>query len=146
MKKQFYMILVCSIFLCGCVTTHSKVGAITRPTVVIQSKNKEAIKNKIIEVCDRKGLVIDEETSSSVSCSGEASMLTQALFRSRYSTDIRNVVKFTIITVKNSTKVSARLWSENQNVYGQQKRSELDGQNNKRELQEILNAIKKEVK
>ncbi len=131
--------------LTACVTTHSKVSAITRPTIVVYDKPSIEVVNKIIEVCDRNFYDIDHATNNSVSCGTNASIFEEALFGNKYSTNLRKTTKFTVIPISSSIKVSAKLFRGNQNVFGQSKLGEVNNANVRESLQTMLNTIKTEL-
>ncbi len=149
MISKFYSTALISMtsicVLSACVTTHSKVNAITRPAIVIYDKPTNEVINKIIEICDRNFYDIDHSTNNSVSCGTNASIFEEALFGNKYSTSLRNTTKFTIIPIKDAVKVNAKLFRGNQNAFGQSKLVKVNNENVRNSIQIMLNTIKTEL-
>lgn len=138
------LIILLSLSLTAC-TQFPQVEA-TRPVSFIQTSNKQAVLDKITEVCDRNGLQIDESTASSVTCSQLSSLGTQILLGTKYGTDVRTRTQFTLVPMaKGKIKISPRSWAENETAFGQTKKTEMNTSAVWQSTQQILNQVRAEI-
>lgn len=142
MKK---LIILVPLALSAC-TTFPQVDSMARPATVIQTSNKQAVLDKIVELCDRNGLQIDKTETSSVTCSRQSSLGTQVLLGTKYGTALRTRTQFNVFPLgKGKMKVSPRSWAENQNAFGQTNTTEMDTPVIRQYTQTILDQARTEL-
>lgn len=130
----------------GACTTFPQVESMARPATVIETSNKQAVLDKIVELCDRTGLQIDKTEAGSVTCSRESSLATQVLLGTKYGTNVRTRTQFNVFPLsKGKMKVAPRSWAENQNAFGQTNTTEMDTAVVRQYTQQILDQAKLEI-
>lgn len=130
----------------GACTTFPQVESMARPATVIEISNKQAVLDKIVELCDRNGLQIDNTEASSVTCSRQSSMATQVLLGTKYGTALRTRTQFNVFPIsKGKIKVAPRSWAENQNAFGQINTTEMDTAVVRQYTQTILDQARTEL-
>lgn len=144
--KKFAALTLLSLLLSGCVTTGDKVAAVTSPAVFIKSDSPQIVINKITELCDRRGLMIDESVPNGVTCSMEGSFMAQAFLGTAYGTPVRGCVRFNAFPVKGSgIKVVGNAWHETQNAFGQTQKIQTNAANTRESMQSLMNEAKAEL-
>lgn len=142
--KKIIPVFICAALLSAC-TQHPKVEAMSQPSVLINTKNTKQIINKLTEICDRERLQIDNSDAHSVNCSREAPILAQAFLGTRYGTNVRSRIRFTVISLNTTTKVVGKAWFENQTAFGQTRTNEVEGGDTYSVLYRMLQQAKQEI-
>ncbi|OBX86838.1 hypothetical protein A9501_02505 [Haemophilus sp. CCUG 66565] len=102
----------------------------------------EQVADAIVQHCNDKGYVIEEQAKNYVICSkemeGGGAIMMQMMIGNSYSTTPQLKVRYSISKFRNGTKVWANAWSESQMAFGQINKMQLDSNNARNELQEVL--------
>ena len=144
MKKYFYL---ATLIMLTTSCAQNKVGAITQPATVINTKNTAKVIAKLSEICDRNGLQIDNTGTHNVTCSQQSPVLAQGLLGTKYGTEVRSVVKFNAFPVGNSdTRVVGYVSMGNQTAFGQNNMMDMGpGGQMGAQVQRMLDQAKKEI-
>lgn len=141
--KKLFLICLASALLFGC----------AQPQLVKETQSGKAegeypnhtpeqVADAIVQNCNNKGYVIEDQAKNYVICSkemeGGKAVMMQMMIGNSYSTTPQVKMRFSISKFKTGTKVWANAWSESQTAFGQVNRMQLDGNNVRNELQEFL--------
>lgn len=112
------------------------------PEGVFSNSNVEDVRSKLIGGCSSRGILVQESSGNQVVCGktmdGGEAVLAQVLVGNSYSTTPERKIRFVIYQSGADVRVTAQQWIELQMAFGQIRRTELDGNNQKNELQQFL--------
>ena len=145
MKKTILIIFIFLVIGCAPQKPLIKATQSGYPEGIFQDTTTEEVKNKIIECCVSKGLMVLESSSNQIFCGktmqGQEAVFAQMLIGNSYSTTPEKKIRFIIYEIGNNVKVTAQEWIETQMAFGQVKRQELNSNNQKNDIQNFLFSI-----
>lgn len=143
-----FLLVAVSAALTGCVTQEP---ALVKPTSsgypeeVLASTSVEQVKSRIMDVCASRGVLVQETGSNHVVCgrtmTGGDAVLAQFLIGNSYSTTPERKVRFTMFQMGQNVRVTAQQWIETQMAFGQMRRTELNGNAHRNDIQRMLMSL-----
>lgn len=145
MQKNF--LISASLLILTACTTNPKVGAMTQPATVINTKKPSQIIYKLNELCDRRSMQIESSSDTSVTCSERSSTMARMLFSTKYGTEVRTTYKFNVFPVGDGgVRVVANIAVGNQTAFGQNHSYDFTtGTEMSRTAQAMLDQAKNEI-
>lgn len=142
MEKLILVGLV-STLLAGCAQEPLKKQTSSgKPEGVYPNHTSEQVIEALVQNCNEKGLMVEEQTKNNVVCSremqGGGAIFTQALIGNSYSTTPLQKVRYSVSKFKTGTKVWADAWVETQMALGQVRKMPYDDNKTKNNLQSVL--------
>lgn len=142
------LLVVVSAALTGCVTQEPGLLKPTTsgyPEETLAGTSVEQVKARIMDVCASRGVLVQETGSNHVVCgrtmTGGDAVLAQFLIGNSYSTTPERKVRFTIIQMGQNVRVTAQQWIETQMAFGQMRRTELNGNAQRNDIQRMLMSL-----
>lgn len=143
MKKT--ILIATSIFaLAGCAPQQAllKQTASGNPEGRFANTTLEEVKNKLVSTCASGGLTVYDASPNQVVCgqtmTGQEAVWAQLLIGNSYSTTPERKVRFTSYQSGQDVIVTGGQWIETQMAFGQMKRVEMNSNNQKNDLQQLL--------
>lgn len=142
--KKLLVVLVAATVMAACAPQQAlvKQTASGYPEGLFENTDIESVRSKLIEGCSSRGIFVQEATANQVVCGktmeGGDAILAQMLVGNSYSTTPEQKVRFVIYQSGPNVKVTAQQWVESQMAFGQMRRQELTGNNQKNDLQRFL--------
>lgn len=131
-------------FLCGCVRQE----ALLKPTAsgyaegIFRGSSVDQVKGGLIECCEGFGAMLYEDGPNRLEferpCEGGDALLATFLIGNSYSTPPMDRLRFSIYQRGDNVKVTAQEWIETQMAFGQIRKMELRGNNQRNAIQRML--------
>ena len=147
MKTIYACFLVMLLTSCAATVPLNFQTASGRPEVSFNDLSFVEVKSRLIDGCIRRGLIINEQGSSSVICEktmevGQGAIMAQLVLGNQYSTTPVQKAQFTITRRgQDVVVVATRQWVETQMAFGQMQRAELNTNEQLNNLQLFLDSI-----
>lgn len=115
------------------------------PEETYPGTTQEIIKARLMDGCASRGSLVHDSGSNHVVCgktmAGGEAVMAQLLVGNSYSTTPELKVRFTIFQSGDDVRVTAQQWIETQMAFGQMRRTDLNGNNHRNNLQSFLASI-----
>lgn len=115
------------------------------PEATIPGRTVDEIRSAIMEACASRGALVQESSGNIVVCgktmSGGEAIMARMVIGNSYSTEPERKVRFTVFQVGGNVRVTAQQWIETQMAFGQVKRMELNGNNQRNDIQAMLTRL-----
>jgi len=142
--KRLVLPMLLLMLLIGCAAQQPLVKQTSsrHPEGLFRNADIENVRNKIIEACSLKGVMILEASDNQVVCGKELSGWNAVLARmavgNSYSSTPQQKVRFVLYQSGVDTKVVAYQWLETQMAFGQVRKQELNSNNQSNDIQKLL--------
>lgn len=144
----FVLLVAVSSVLTGCVTQEPGLVKPTTsgyPEETLAGTSVEQVKARIMDVCASRGVLVQETGSNHVVCgrtmTGGDAVLAQFLIGNSYSTTPERKVRFTVFQMGQNVRVTAQQWMETQMAFGQMRRTELNSNAQRNDIQRMLMSL-----
>ncbi len=142
--QKLIVIIASALVLTACAPEQ----ALLKPTLsgypegIFSNSNVEAVRSKLIDGCSSRGILVQEASGNQVVCGktmkGGDAVLAQMLVGNSYSTTPEQKIRFVIYQSGTDVRVTAQQWIESQMAFGQVRRQEMNGNNQKNDMQWFL--------
>jgi hypothetical protein len=142
--KSVISLVALMLFLSGCAPQQPLIRqtASGNPEGSFSNASLEDVRNKLVSACSSGGLTVYEASTNQVICgktmTGQEAAFAQLLIGNSYSTTPERKLRFTFYKAGDKVTVSGTQWVETQMAFGQMRRVEIDGNNQKNDLQSLL--------
>ncbi len=145
MKKRFCIAIF--LLLTSACTAHPKVAGMSQSATVIKTKDTARVIGKLAEICDRNGFQVEASSTNNLSCSQQSPLLAQALLGTKYGTEVRSMIKFSVFPVGNDgTRAVGYMSMGNQTAFGQNNVTDLGaGGKSGAQVQRMLDQARSEL-
>lgn len=145
MKHHIPALFLC-LGLAACVSNPKVPGAgAGRPETIIAVNKAATVIEKVTELCDRNGFMIEPQTANSVVCFREAPMGAQLFWGTTYGTPVQSKIRFNAFPVKGGIKLATNTWYETQNAFGKIDRADITNSNGLQLVHGIVDQAKAEL-
>jgi hypothetical protein len=142
MKKLFAVMMAATLVGCATPVELKKQTTSGYPEAVFPNATVEEVKEKLMEGCSSKGVMVQDVQSHSVTCgktmSGGDAMIATLAMGNSYSTTPERKIRFMIFQKGSGVKVTAQQWVELQMALGQTRKQELNTNNQRNDMQDFL--------
>lgn len=115
------------------------------PEIILKNKSIDKVKENIMNKCSSKGALVQDVQSHSVLCGkvldGNDEFWARLLVGNSYSTTPERKVRFMIFPSGKDVRVTAQEWIETQMPFGQLRKTEMTGNNQRNDMQEFLDSL-----
>ena len=142
--KKLITIIASTLVLTACAHQQALLKSTSSgyPEGIFPNSNVEAVRSKLIDGCSSKGILVQETNGNQVVCGktmeGGDAVLAQMIVGNSYSTTPERKIRFVIYQSGTDVRVTAQQWMESQMAFGQIRRQELNSNNQKNNVQQLL--------
>lgn len=145
MKKTIIAIMTLALAACAAPVELRRQTASGYPEGIFPKTTVEAVKSKLMEACSSNGVLVQEAQSNSVVCGkrmqGTDAFIATMTMGNSYSTPPEEKLRFMLFQSGTGVKVTAQNWVELQMPSGQMKREDLNSNQRRNDIQQLLERL-----